>query len=170
MQGMCYATPDVQELNTAFEYYFNFTGQTQVNSSEVGVLSWNLPAYEKKRIVNLPSAMSLHYDPNSNVAQPLLIPGDTGALSVGFDKDGRLFTWEAPERFPGTPPLAEGIARYDWFLCWQYFNSYYLYNAVAWAQSLPPQNPTCHAIDIKQSSSDRLKEGDGDAMGNSTKQ
>jgi hypothetical protein len=40
-------------------------------------------------------------------------------------------------------------AYYNWYVCWQYLTGYY-YQSIGWAQSLPPQNPTCQAVTITQ--------------------
>jgi hypothetical protein len=138
---------------TYYAYWFNYTGFTQVDGADVGFLSWNLPVVINDTDVGVPSTMQLVYQPNSNVAAPLFTYSDQVSLQVGFDAHGKLFVYnyfDDSTFVPGTSPTQfPGTAYYSWFLCWEYYTGYY-YNAVGWAQSLPPHNPTCEAIDITQ--------------------
>ncbi|KAH8648462.1 hypothetical protein BX600DRAFT_475299 [Xylariales sp. PMI_506] len=154
IEALCYAPAPVENFTGSYEFYFNYTGYTQVNGSEVGVLSWKLPVNINGTVEEIPSALSLVYQPNSNVAAPMFGFGSGGSLPVGFDEAGKLFVWNyiddstfVPGEFPET--TGNGTAYYNWYLCWEYLTGYY-YNAVGWAQTSPPQNPTCQAIDIVQ--------------------
>jgi hypothetical protein len=150
IEGLCYGAgpaPTGDSL-TSSSFYFNYTGYEDVDGADVGIVSWNLPSGN----VSFPEPMRFIYTPNSNVAAPMFWPDDSGTL-VGFDSKGKLFTYSYYDDstfLPGVQPdSSTPKAYYNWFLCWEYFTGYY-YNAVGWATTLPPQNPTCEAIEITQ--------------------
>lgn len=92
--------------------------------------------------------MTFTYVPNSNVAAPLF--GFEYGTSVGFDNDGKLFTYayyDDSTFVPQQQPVTGHFAYYQWFICWQYLTGYY-YQSVGWAMTLPPQNPTCEPVEI----------------------
>ncbi|KAI0010288.1 hypothetical protein F4779DRAFT_578281 [Xylariaceae sp. FL0662B] len=154
IEGLCYAEgprPD----STSFEYYFNYTGSTTVGDSNVGIISWHLPVVINGTQTQVPQTLNFQYQPSTNVAAPMFGIGTySGGTSVGFDADGKLFTYtyyDDSTFVPGQNPTPTGEAKalYQWFVCWQYFTGYY-YQSVGWAQSLPPHNPTCEPVDITQ--------------------
>ncbi|KAK6856630.1 hypothetical protein PG995_006817 [Apiospora arundinis] len=157
IEGLCFDNgprPDGDHLNYA-SFYFNYTGDQDVDGSEVGVLSWNLQLASGSDPAFVPSPMSFTFPTTSNVAQPMFgTSSSTGGQPVGFDKDGKLFAYgylDDSTFQPGVPPnpSSQAKAYYNWFVCWQSFSAYY-YNAVGWATSLPPHNPTCQAVEIHQ--------------------
>lgn len=152
IEGLCYS-PGQAGTSTSFQFYFNYTGYNQFQSDEVGYLLWKLPVNINDTDVLLPSSMSLSYQPNSNVAAPMFGTSSYGGTSVGFDVNKNLFVYSSIDDAtftPGTPPnTTVGQAYYQWFVCWEYLIGYY-YQAVGWAQTLPPRNPTCVAVEITQ--------------------
>ncbi|KAI1085828.1 hypothetical protein F5B20DRAFT_519946 [Whalleya microplaca] len=154
IEGLCYAEGP-QPSGYSYEYYFNYTGSTQVGGSNVGVVSWHLPININDTQSDLPQTINFQYQQNSNIAAPMFGLGSvSGGTSLGFDADGKLFAYSYYDDSTFVPgqnpsPNGEGKAIYQWFVCWQYFTGYY-YQSVGWAQTLPPHNPTCEAVDITQ--------------------
>ncbi|KAK8068342.1 hypothetical protein PG996_007454 [Apiospora saccharicola] len=153
IEGLCFdngPVPTGSNVNYA-SFYFNYTGNQEVDGAEVGFLSWNLPLAGGPVSV-VPSPMSFTFVPTSNVAQPMFGTSNVGQ-SVGFDKDGKLFVYGLLDDStfqPGTRPVASPPkAYYSWFACWQSFTGYY-YPSIGWATTLPPHNPTCQAVEITQ--------------------
>ncbi|KAK7946264.1 uncharacterized protein PG986_010585 [Apiospora aurea] len=155
IEGLCFANgPKPSGDNVNYEsFYFNYTGNQDVDGAEVGFLSWNLQLAPGSDPAVVPSPMSFTFSTTSNVAQPMFGPGNS-QQSVGFDKDGKMFVFGSmddatfePDNRPPNPYQPK--AYYNWFVCWQYVGSYY-YHAVGWATTLPPHNPTCQAVDITQ--------------------
>ncbi|KAK8074118.1 hypothetical protein PG994_005017 [Apiospora phragmitis] len=156
LEGLCFdngPAPSGDHVNYG-SFFFNYTGNQNMDSAEVGFLSWNLQLAPGSDPAFVPSAMTFTYSSTSNVAQPLFgASSNAGGQSVGFDKDGKMFVYgyQDDSTFePNVPPKpSQPKAYYNWFVCWQSFTAYY-YPSVAWATTLPPQNPTCQAVDITQ--------------------
>jgi hypothetical protein len=150
IEALCYAegpAPTGRSLAST-SFFFNYTGYQDVGGAQVGVVYWNLPLGNQ----SVPEPLRFIYAPNSNVAAPMFYPSEDSTL-VGFDADDKLFTYNYYDDstfVPGVRPDAgESKAYYNWYLCWQYLSGYY-YQSVGWSTTLPPQNPTCQAIDITQ--------------------
>ncbi|KAL7626387.1 hypothetical protein AAE478_003159 [Parahypoxylon ruwenzoriense] len=154
IEGLCYSAGALPEGSRSFEYYFNYTGFTTVDDAQVGQLSWMLPYIDQDgNEASVQQVMNLQFLVNSNVAAPVFGFGSY-QVQVGFDADGKLFTYnyfDDSTFTPGTNPIpsGEGKAYYQWYVCWQYFTGYY-YQSVGWAQTTPPHNPTCEPVDITQ--------------------
>ncbi|OTB06818.1 hypothetical protein M426DRAFT_318532 [Hypoxylon sp. CI-4A] len=152
IEGLCYGSGDLPTGSVSSQYYFNVTGSSTVNGAPIGVVSWNLPyTGSDGNPASVPQSLTLQYQLNSNVAAPMFGLGSYGT-SLGFDADGKLFAWAYIDDSTFTPgtnpfPTGEGTAYYQWYVCWQYFTSYY-YQSVAWATSSPTHNPTCEPVDI----------------------
>ncbi|KAI8628653.1 hypothetical protein F5Y19DRAFT_109017 [Xylariaceae sp. FL1651] len=150
IEGLCYG--DTTSPNgTYFEYYFNYTGYTDVGGSDVGILVWNLPYTDQDGNPAFESeSMGLVYQINSNVAAPLFGLSNLD-FSIGFDSENKAFGYDYIEDStftPGQEPASnEGKAYYQWAVCWQYFTGYF-YQSVAWVQVGNPTNPTCEPIDL----------------------
>lgn len=90
-------------------YYFNYTTFTEVNGNEVGNLIWNLPYTDQDgNAATVSQAMSLVYQPNSNVAAPLF-GFDQSTFAVGFDGKNKLFGYDYVDDstfVAGTPPTS----------------------------------------------------------------
>ncbi|KAI0887519.1 uncharacterized protein GGS22DRAFT_157358 [Annulohypoxylon maeteangense] len=158
LEGLCYRAGQVPDTNAqSYQYWFNYTGYTTVDDAQVGQLIWKLPYTGGNGGSGLlPQVLSLENSVNSNVASTNF--GFSGScsqgLSVGFDADGKLFSWayiDDSTFTPGTNPFPSGVGKayYQWYVCWIYYSSYY-YQAVAWASSTPPHNPTCQPVEIRQ--------------------
>lgn len=115
---------------------------------------WKLPYLNGTEQAYVEQTMGLQYSVNSNVAAPMFGFGSYSYLPLGFDADGKLFAYSylddstfTPGQNPGQG--AEPKAYYQWYVCWQYFTSYY-YQSVGWSTTDTPHNPTCEAVDITQ--------------------
>ncbi|KAI2778980.1 hypothetical protein F4815DRAFT_475737 [Daldinia loculata] len=153
IEGLCYnagALPD----GISFQYYFNASSYTKVDDNDVGTLVWKLPYNDGSgNQATVDQALGLQFAVNSNVAS-LLFGLSNYYFNVGFDKDSKLFGWtyiDDSTFTPGTNPFpsGNGTAYYQWYVCWQYFTSYY-YQSVGWTSTGAPHNPTCEPVDITQ--------------------
>jgi hypothetical protein len=121
----------------------------------VGILVWKLPANINGTQTLVDQSLELQYRPNSNVAATDISFSEYGSgTPIGFDAEGKLFVsaWIDDSTFePGVrPPSSEAYALYQWFVCWQILGGSYYYQALGWAQSTPPTNPTCEPVQITQ--------------------
>jgi hypothetical protein len=156
LEALCYNQGQVPGEGNAnsFEYWFNSTGQAPVGSDEVGILVWKLPVTINGSQTLVDQALSFQYQPSSNVAAPqIFFPDTLGSASVGFDDNQQLFVaaWLDDSTYePGVrpAPVSEPFAVYNWFVCWQVLGGGYYYQALGWAQTLPPSNPTCEQVQI----------------------
>ncbi|KAI1769065.1 hypothetical protein GGR53DRAFT_475648 [Hypoxylon sp. FL1150] len=154
IEGLCYGAGAAPTGNS-FEYYFNTTGLNKVGDAPTGTISWNLPYTDQNgNPASEAQVLGLNYLINSNVAAAMFGYSLFGYDTFGFDKDGKLFGtnyFDDSTFTPGTNPApsGEGIAIYQWYVCWQYFTGYY-YQSIGWATTLPPHNPTCEPVDITQ--------------------
>ncbi|KAH7041000.1 uncharacterized protein B0I36DRAFT_311921 [Microdochium trichocladiopsis] len=155
IEGLCYSPGGKPTADKAasYEYYFNTTGSPQLdNGSPAGILFWRLPVQINPTTPFAEQPMTFQYSPNSNVAAPLF--GFQDGTLVGFDKDdgNKLFTYayvDSSTFQPGVQPTTGSYDYKSWFVCWQYFSGYY-YQSVGFATTLPPNNPTCQAVEIVQ--------------------
>lgn len=147
-EALCYTSgpaPTGDQLASS-SFYFNYTEGSTQGDWQTGDVVFYLP-------INPPlsSGMSLQYQTNSNVAAPTFSPS-SGTFSSGFDEDNKWFGWSYSDdstNKPQQPPagLTNGTIDYSWYICWQYFSSYY-YNSVGWSLDGAPKNPTCEKVDI----------------------
>ncbi|KAI2465522.1 hypothetical protein F4781DRAFT_408876 [Annulohypoxylon bovei var. microspora] len=155
LEGLCYSPGEVPAVTLAsYQYWFNYTGYTTVDGAEVGQVTWKLPYTDQNgNAAEEPQLLGLQYILNSNVASTLFGISSSG-INVGFDTDGKLFGWNYYDDStftPGTNPAPDGTGKayYQWYACYIYYTGYY-YQAIGWAASLPPHNPTCEPVDITQ--------------------
>ncbi|TGJ85321.1 hypothetical protein E0Z10_g3449 [Xylaria hypoxylon] len=154
ISGLCYAEgqlPNASVISNSYRYNFNYSGFNQVGDDQVGTLVWGQPyTDENGNPASVSQAMSLVYQPTSNVAAPLFGFGQN-VLLVGFDAEGGLFGYnyyDDSKFVAGQQPTDyTPKAYYQWAVCWQYFTGYY-YQSVAWVQTGAPRNPTCEAVEI----------------------
>ncbi|KAI0024933.1 hypothetical protein F4780DRAFT_483800 [Xylariomycetidae sp. FL0641] len=150
IEGLCYSPGEPSKGESYAMFNFNYTESVE-EQDPVGTLVWNLPYTDGDNTTHFESqGMGLTYLVNSNVAAPQFGLSTYGTMNVGFDGDklfGATYIDDksfVPGKFPET--IQNGKA-YNWFVCWQYLTSYY-YQSVGWAQTLPPQNPTCQPVTI----------------------
>ncbi|KAI8627891.1 hypothetical protein F5Y19DRAFT_465512 [Xylariaceae sp. FL1651] len=137
------STPEFQN------FYFNTsTTPPDPNSLEVGLLTRyepGLPAYSE--------SMALLYNTASNLAFPMIWPGDDMRQAVAFTTED-LLAVPATVNDAITPPgpYRTGTTFWDnrWAICETYFQSY-TYTALQWVLgSGQPQNPSCQAVTVKR--------------------
>jgi hypothetical protein len=119
-----------KKLSTASVYNFNTSSYTTPTNSAIGdtgILTWLLPTADN---VSYSSALTLTANPTSNVAVPLLMPGDDEAQQVAFDKKGLLniqgYLDDSVFPFNAT----ETKAYYRWYICVTQVG--YQYTTLAW--------------------------------------
>ncbi len=109
---------DPSDISNTFTYYFNYTGYNQVGDDQVGALVWNEPyTDEDGNLAYASQAMSLVYQPTSNVAAPQFGFSQSGFL-IGFDSEGGLFGYNyvddskfVPGQFPTTTTPRPTVSR-----------------------------------------------------------
>ncbi len=137
-----------------------------VTNAVVGTLLWNMPvqtnndstaareeeAPPTRPFRPCPAPWTSATNPGSNVAVPLFMPAQSSNTAVGFDENGKMFTWVAvnesaftPDRKPELAPAGHQL--YHWQLCYNYFAGYY-YRVLSWATGGEPINPTCIAVNV----------------------
>lgn len=140
IEALCVGGP--YTAGNATKYYtFNSTdfsiAHPPAKGGAEGILVYSLPGNG----FDASSALSLSYNPVSNVAVPLFQPGDEEVTQVAFDKDEKLNIQGSIDA--GLPPQAnETAVFYRWQVCKTYEG--YSYTTLAWVVGWGyPDNPTC---------------------------
>jgi hypothetical protein len=110
-----------------------------------GIVTWTLPASPP-----IPEALGLSFDPTTNVALPLLWPGDSSATTMAFDSNNLLNIQGYVD--DTVDPIVAGnyTAYYRWYSCHTYYAGYQ-YVTLAWKVGEgEPQNPSCIKVDVKR--------------------
>ncbi|XXH05196.1 hypothetical protein Hte_011621 [Hypoxylon texense] len=155
IEGLCLGPTELPVGSYSYQYYFNTSGSNTAGEAPVGTVSWKLPyTDENGNPATVEQVLGLQYQINSNVAAPMFGWGSSVYNLFGFDADKKLFGYSYYDDStftPGTNPVpsGEGIANYQWYVCWQYFTGYY-YQSLAWSTTSPPHNPTCEPVDVTQ--------------------
>jgi hypothetical protein len=143
IEGFCVAGPSKENFVT-----FNYNTSAQESTPVTGLLTWSLQigGGSSGVVQNVSSAMRLSYSPSSNVAIPVLFPGNSENTPVAFAANGKLgiFTYQ-----DDTKPLPNynNTLTYRWYVCTTYYG--YLYQTLAWTLgNHSPQNPTCQKVDV----------------------
>jgi hypothetical protein len=156
LEALCYTQgqlPEEGSFNSA-EYWFNSSWSSPLGPDGIGILVWKLPVVINETDTLVEESLSFQYQVNSNVAAPqIFFPESSGSQSVGFDENGELFVaawYDDSLNEPGVRPPSgsDPLALYNWHVCWQVLGGGYYYQALGWAQSLPPSNPTCEAVRV----------------------
>lgn len=139
IEGFCPSSPS---NSTYLQFTYN-TSSYETNPTS-GLLTWLLPAGN----LNVSSTMQFSINSGSNVAMPLLFPGDSNPQFVNFTSEGRL---GLPAYQDDTQPLpnynSTGGQLYRWYVCKTYYG--YLYQTLAWTLGkAKPQNPTCEKVEV----------------------
>jgi hypothetical protein len=137
IEGLCPVPPSTANYVT---YHYNTS--TQDNSS--GLLAWPLTANGGALTVS--SAMHLSFDPSTNVAIPILFPGNNQYTPISFTKDNVM---TIPTYQDDTKPLPNYnvTQRCRWSVCTTYYG--YKYETLAWTLGNgKPQNPTCQSVEV----------------------
>lgn len=94
--------------------------------------------------------MGLNYNPASNVAVPLLLPGSENAQTVGFDDAEHLYIPSYLDDTVVPPAYIEPSANLTrWYICET--NAGYDYVTLAWLMGDgTPENPSCVKVDVKR--------------------
>ena len=131
-------------------FNFNTSIYTQPSTDPAigtqGILTWTLPTNSG----DIPSSVSLNYDPTTNSVLPILYPGSNIPQILGFDSSDELviqgyieFTSDGPKA--GTPKPYK-----RWYACKTYYTGYQ-YEALVWGLgAAKPENPTCVPVSVKR--------------------
>lgn len=149
----CHAGAAIEGLCISDSLNSSFTLNT-TNSNPYGTLIWKLPVNIDDSTQDVPSPMSLQYQPDSNVAIPLFQTGYTDNVPVGFaDDGGEMYihtAFDDSKAVPGTQVPDDFYGDYElnnWHVCYALVGGYY-YHALAWVTSGDPRNPTCEPVDV----------------------
>ncbi|KAF4591794.1 hypothetical protein GQ602_002093 [Ophiocordyceps camponoti-floridani] len=113
----------------------------------LGLLVWNLPIDPNP----YSEAMTLSFEPSSNVALPLFQPSSS-PLYVTFDKQDHLSIISYTDDRSSPPVTGKVRALKNWYLCRTYYSSY-TYRTLTWVFGdgmAKPQNPSCIKIDVRR--------------------
>ncbi|CAG8978216.1 hypothetical protein HYALB_00011797 [Hymenoscyphus albidus] len=139
IESLCLSQP----FTTNFTYaHFYYNTSSSENSSTSGLLTWILPAVG----LNVSSSLRLNYNNASNVALPLLFPGDEGAALVNFTAENQLgINLVQDDTLPLPNDFQHTIFR--WFICITRYG--YLYQTLNWVLgNQSPQSPTCESVAV----------------------
>ncbi|RDA84539.1 hypothetical protein CP532_3744 [Ophiocordyceps camponoti-leonardi (nom. inval.)] len=134
------------------QFFFNTTEGSQPpipGYEPSGVVVWNLPLGGDPDHVSEP--MTFWNDPSTNVALPLLQPGNERQY-VTFDKDNQLAIFSYLDDTHIPPTGNELKALKNWYVCQTYYTGYRYMN-LAWVLgngSAKPQNPSCVKVEVER--------------------
>ncbi|KAF2866945.1 hypothetical protein BDV95DRAFT_443246, partial [Massariosphaeria phaeospora] len=128
-----------------------FTFNTSVYASDAtpflgppGLLAYTLNANPA-----IPSSVQLYVDPITNVALPLLYPGESQQTLL-FNKDNFLAIQGYVDD-TGSAPVAGEVKGYErWYSCTTYYGGYQYVNLAWTLGDQTPQNPTCIKVWVKR--------------------
>jgi hypothetical protein len=125
------------------DFFFNYTGEAATQWTS-GYLTWILVGGN----FEVSSALTLSYDPVSNVAVPLFFPGADRAQLLSFNADGFMnIMGSDPTIVPRN--FGANVPYFRFFICNTYVG--YQMDTVAWSLgSGQPDNPTCVSVQIQQ--------------------
>jgi hypothetical protein len=112
-----------------------------------GILTWTL----RTTTIDVPSSARFNYDPTTDIALPILLPGSESPQLLAFDNEDRLNVQGSID-WAANPPNSTGStqAYYRWYACQTYFSGY-SYENLAWSLGTEkPQNPTCVSVGVKR--------------------
>ncbi|KAJ4334030.1 hypothetical protein N0V87_007188 [Didymella glomerata] len=112
-----------------------------------GILTWTL----RTTTIDVPSSARFNYDPTTDIALPILLPGSENPQLLAFDNQDRLNVQGSID-WAANPPNSTGStqAYYRWYACQTYFSGY-SYENLAWGLGTEkPQNPTCVSVGVKR--------------------
>lgn len=149
----CHAGAGIEGLCLSPTINSSFTLNT-TDSFPYGPLIWQLPVILNGTDQEVPSAVSLQYNPGSNVAVALFYTGTNSNIEVRFDDDDRLVVYSSFDDSKavegGNTPPPDSVGQVDlshWYACWTIVGGYY-YQALTWVTTGEPHNPTCQAVDV----------------------
>ncbi|KAI0428016.1 hypothetical protein F5Y09DRAFT_314474 [Xylaria sp. FL1042] len=136
--------------NISYEFYFNYTGNSQSDEYEVGFFVTNVTRETSSEVGTFyGQAMSLQFSAGSNVA--FAVVGAGSAISTAFDKENKTLInlyFDDATFVPNDPPkLDQSFNFYNWAICWQFFGNVYV-PALSWITYGPSHNPTCERVDV----------------------
>ncbi|KAI0509575.1 hypothetical protein F5B22DRAFT_657961 [Xylaria bambusicola] len=147
--ALCYAEKaDDKSLN---QFYFNYSIDA-TNGVRIGAVTLNLNVTTANDTKSYPSFLIFRSGPGTNM-QLVHIPAggslfeimsakDNGVIYISGQRDDRNWNETQPYKFVGDFDVDR------FFLCWQWIG-YYWRQSIAWASSLPPQNPSCKPVDLR---------------------
>ncbi|KAK5636997.1 hypothetical protein RRF57_012709 [Xylaria bambusicola] len=147
--ALCYVEKDYDEsLN---KFYFNYSIDTTADV-RFGAITLDLNVTTGNSTVTHPSYLIFRSGPATNIQLAHITAGNSvfeilsakenGVFYISRQRDDRNWNETQPSKFIG-----------DWdvdrfFLCWQWVG-YYWRQSIAWASSLPPQNPSCKPVTLR---------------------
>lgn len=134
----------------SFNFNTSLYMQAPVNHTDLGVpgiLTWDLPV---SSLGPIPSSVFFNYDPSTNIAVPILRPGDTNPQILAFNDKDELIVQGYVDWTANPPTYGETYGLKRWFACQTYYASYQ-YENLAWGLGAgKPENPTCVAVNVKR--------------------
>ena len=129
-------------------FYFNTSDSVVTPNATLGAPG--IVTYVLNSIPPIPESLGLYPSFSSNVALPLLWPGDTEATTMAFDKNDLLNIQDYVDDKVNPPVSGDYTAYYRWYSCSTYWQGY-SYVTLSWVLGEgKPQNPSCVKIDVKR--------------------
>ncbi|RMZ73836.1 heatshock Hsp [Pyrenophora seminiperda CCB06] len=154
LESLCLSDGDYGSDPTplhAAEFQFNTSAYAQTPTPpalEVGILHWWLhSSCGTAGSCQFPSSAAFNYDATTNLALPIISPGDDRATLLSFDAQNDL---TLQQYGPGTEYAYTGSLQtfYRWYACKTYYGSYN-YMSLAWGLGASqPDNPSCVAVNV----------------------
>lgn len=148
----CHAGAAIEGLCLSPSINSTYTLNT-TNDEPYGSLVWKLPLQNNGTVEEVPSPVSLNYQPNSNVASPLMSPGEYGNVQLGFTDEDQLFIhsfFDDSKAKEGTT-VPDGFYgdfnERNWHACYAITGGYY-YHSLNWVTAGEPSNPTCEPVEV----------------------
>ena len=148
LESLCLSDGDFGDSPTPLapaEFQFNTSIYSQDPTPPLlttGILTWWLKTSDN---IQYPSSAAFSYDPTTDLAVPIISPGDSGATMLAFDEQDDLTLQSYVPDINGTGSYQNF---YRWYACDTYYGSY-TYNNLAWGLGASkPENPSCVSVNV----------------------
>ncbi|KAF1833931.1 hypothetical protein BDW02DRAFT_551553 [Decorospora gaudefroyi] len=150
IEGLCLTndtlTTPARPYTTFYHNVSSQSGNTVNADNTLGVLGWHLTL----GALRVPSAMNFDYDPGSNLATPVIMPGQSRYEPVAFEAGTNHMYIPVKQNDQVSPPepYLPPLKLKNWFNCLTRYS--YTYETLAWKVGMTgePQNPTCTAVEV----------------------
>jgi hypothetical protein len=144
IESLCLSPIDDGEPVVGSVFNFNtsiWSQEPEVGFGIPGILTYWLPTQPMT-----PSSMLFSYDLTTNLALPIIYPGDQNPQSIAFDaQDQMVIQWYTP----GDNNTGAWVQYYRWYACAKTYWSGYRYANLGWGLGAEePGNPSCVAVNV----------------------
>lgn len=148
IEGLCLTGEKQSDPAHSYTTFYHATSPDQPAVDNAGILYWNLTVNLNQTV---PSAMRFSTDVTSNLAIPILMPGNSTYTTVYFTDGGCMYIPRAIDDTVSPPTYISPPQKLEnWYICLTRYG--YLYTTLTWKIGVTgtPQNPSCQKAQIQR--------------------